>query len=106
MSWATSYIEKLKRGETVSFRPRGSSMEGKISSGQLVTVEPIYDGESLRFKLSANDIVLCKVRGKQYLHLIKAVSSDSRYQIANNRGKVNGWIGINSIFGVCVSIAD
>jgi hypothetical protein len=30
MSWATSYIAKLKLGETVSFRPRGNSMKGII----------------------------------------------------------------------------
>lgn len=41
MSWATLYIEKLKNGETVEFRPRGNSMKGKVESGQLVTVEPL-----------------------------------------------------------------
>ena len=41
MSWATHYIEKLKIGETVQFRPRGNSMKGKIESGQLITVEPL-----------------------------------------------------------------
>jgi hypothetical protein len=40
MSWATSYIESLLAGETVSFRPRGNSMTGIIESGQLVTVAP------------------------------------------------------------------
>lgn len=31
MSWAASYIAKLKIGETVSFRPRGNSMQGKLN---------------------------------------------------------------------------
>ena len=44
MGWATAYIAKLKAGETVSFRPRGHSMSGKIESGQLCTVEPVTDG--------------------------------------------------------------
>jgi hypothetical protein len=30
MGWATSYIAKLKDGETITFRPRGHSMKGKI----------------------------------------------------------------------------
>ena len=30
MSWADAYIQKLKNGETVKFRPRGGSMVGKI----------------------------------------------------------------------------
>jgi hypothetical protein len=35
MGWAAAYIEKLNRGESVSFRPRGNSMTGKIESGQV-----------------------------------------------------------------------
>ena len=98
MGWATGYIEKLKNGETVQFRPRGGSMRGKINSGQLVTVEPINDR-----KLKKGDIVLCKVRSAQYLHLIKAVQGE-RYQIGNNIGRVNGWIGKKSIFGICTRV--
>lgn len=41
MGWASDYINKLKDGESVSFRPRGNSMTGKIESGQLCTVEPV-----------------------------------------------------------------
>jgi exosome complex RNA-binding protein Csl4 len=69
MGWATPYIAKLKNGEMVQFRPRGNSMQGKIDSGQLCTVEPISDFESLK----KGDIVLCKVNGNEYLHLIKAI---------------------------------
>ncbi|HRH48595.1 MAG TPA: hypothetical protein PLP23_07585 [Panacibacter sp.] len=100
MSWATHYIEKLKNGDTVQFRPRGNSMKGKIASGQLVTVEPVGDR-----KLKINDIVLCKVNGNQYLHLIKAIQGD-RYQIGNNIGRINGWITQNGIFGICVNIEN
>jgi hypothetical protein len=38
MGWASQYIDQLNSGNTVSFRPRGSSMSGKIESGQLCTV--------------------------------------------------------------------
>ena len=101
MGWATPYIAKLKNGETVSFRPRGHSMKGKIESGQLCTVEPITEFESLQ----KGDIVLCKVNGAEYLHLIKAING-ARFQIGNNRGRINGWIGANSIFGKCIKIED
>ena len=100
MSWATHYIEKLKTGELVQFRPRGNSMKGKINSGQLVTVEPIRD-----IILKKGDIVLCRVNGSQYLHLIKAIQGE-RYQIGNNIGRINGWIGINSIYGICTEVKD
>ncbi|CAN5115413.1 hypothetical protein BH20ACI1_BH20ACI1_09410 [soil metagenome] len=101
MGWATPYIAKLKNGKTVSFRPRGNSMQGKIESGQLCTVEPIADFESLQ----KGDIVLCKVNGNEYIHLIKAIQG-KRFQIGNNRGRINGWIGTNSIFGKCVKIEN
>lgn len=100
MGWASSYIEKLQQGETVEFRPHGNSMVGKIESGQLCTVEPITDASNLE----PGDIVLCRVKGAQYLHLIKAIQG-KRFQIGNNRGKINGWITKNSIFGKCIRIA-
>ena len=101
MGWAILYITKLKNGETVSFRPRGHSMSGKIESGQLCTVEPIADYASLR----KGDIVLCKVGGSEYLHLIKAIQG-ARFQIGNNRGRINGWTSANSIFGKLIKVEN
>jgi hypothetical protein len=98
MGWASGYIAKLRAGETVSFRPRGQSMKGKIESGQLCTVAPV-DPTTLQ----VGDIVLCKVNGREYLHLIKAIQGQ-RFQIGNNRGKINGWIGASGIFGKCIRI--
>lgn len=98
MGWATAYIEKLRAGETVSFRPRGNSMSPKIESGQLCTVAPVDSGS-----IKKGDIVLCKVKGREYLHLVKAISG-SRFQIGNNKGHINGWISENSIFGILESV--
>ncbi len=93
MGWATHYIEKLKDGETVSFRPRGNSMIPKIHSGDLCTVRPL-DGPPEK-----GDIVLCRVNGNQYLHLVSATRGD-QFQISNNKGRINGWISSNQIFGI------
>ena len=101
MGWASNYIAKLKLGETVTFRPRGNSMTGKVDSGQLVTVEPITDWAALR----KGDIVLCKVHGNEYLHLITAISGQT-FQISNNKGFVNGWVGRNCVYGVCTRVED
>lgn len=98
MGWASSYIERLQNGETVQFRPRGNSMQGKIESGQLCTVDPV-DPATVR----VGDIVLCKVNGSQYLHLVEAIQG-KRFQIGNNRGRINGWISANSIYGKCTKI--
>lgn len=98
MGWATGYIERLQAGETVSFRPRGHSMKGKVDNGALVTVAPLAE-----HALAVGDVVLCKVGGQQYLHLIKAMRGPS-FQIGNNRGGINGWVSRAAIFGVLVGI--
>jgi len=98
LSWATHYIQQLKEGRTVSFRPRGNSMRGKIESGQLCTVEPVTADS-----LQVGDIVLCKVNGRQYLHLVKAIDG-ARFLIGNNRGRTNGWIGPSGIYGRCIRV--
>lgn len=102
MSWASAHIEKLRRGETVSFRPHGGSMFPKIKSGQLCTVAPIGIAAD---ELRPGTIVLCSVHGSQYLHLIAAVR-DGQYQIANNRGHTNGWVTAGAIFGRLVAVED
>jgi phage repressor protein C with HTH and peptisase S24 domain len=98
MGWAAHYIEALKEGKTVSFRPRGNSMAPRIESNQLCTVAPTDIST-----LQKGDIVLCKVHGSEYLHLIKAIEGN-RFQIGNNRGGINGWIGPNGIFGKLISV--
>lgn len=72
-------------------------MSGRIESGQLVTVEPV---DMYGFKVG--DIVLCKVAGRQYLHLVKAFRGGElgdEVQIANNRGFVNGWTKRRNVYG-------
>ena len=98
MSWAKFAIEKLQRGETTQVRPRGHSMKGKVNDRELVTLEPRPPD-----RLEVGDIVPVKVRGRVYLHLIKA-KSDRRFLIGNNRGGTNGWVGGNSIYGVAIRI--
>lgn len=104
MGWADKYIEALQGGKTVKFRPRGSSMSGKIESGQLVTVEPLTDSSTLK----VGDIVLCKVKGNQYLHMImKIKGKNEEFEIGGyNRNFTNGWIGANQIYGKCVKVED
>jgi hypothetical protein len=99
MGWASEYIARLQQGERVQFRPRGHSMRGKVESGQLCTVVPVSE------PLSVGDVVLCKVNGRHYLHLIKAIQGE-RYQIGNNRGRINGWISRSGIYGKCVRVED
>ena len=73
-------------------------MVGKIESGQLCTVTPLRERV-----LAVGDIVLCRVKGSQYLHLVKAIQGE-RYQIGNNRGGINGWITRRQVYGYLVSV--
>lgn len=99
MGWATAYIDKLKKGEAVSFRPRGNSMTPKIKSGDIVSVIPF----GVNHLPTHGDIVLCKVNGQQYLHLIIAIRN-GRFQIANNHGHITGWCGLDQIYGKVASV--
>jgi len=93
MGWAASHIAKLQAGQCVSFRPRGNSMTPRIQSGQLCTVEPVNTAE-----LAIGDVVLCRVHGAEYLHIVKAIHG-VRFQIGNNHGRINGWILATAIYG-------
>jgi hypothetical protein len=97
MGWAANHIVKLQDGETIQFRPRIEWPRGRIESGQLVTVSPAPE------RLEVGDVVLCRVRGAEYLHVIKAVRGD-RYLIGNNRGGLNGWVSRPAIFGKLVRV--
>jgi hypothetical protein len=98
MGWAKHAIEALQRGETAQVKPRGHSMRGKVTDGDLVTLEPRGPD-----KLKVGDVVRVRVRGNVYLHLIKAIDKE-RFLIGNNRGGVNGWVGANCIYGVATKV--
>lgn len=94
MGWATKWIEALRRGETVRFRPSGNSMSPRIESRWLCTVEPLANDTMP----AIGDVVLCRVKGADYLHLVKAISGD-RVLIGNNRGGTNGWTSRRNVYG-------
>jgi phage repressor protein C with HTH and peptisase S24 domain len=98
MSWADKAIEHLSRGKEIEVRPRGNSMTPKIRSGALCKLVPLGD-----CKIKRGDILLVKVRGNIYLHLVSAVDKD-RVQISNNHGHVNGWTSKSNIFGRLESV--
>jgi hypothetical protein len=98
MSWAKHAKEKLARGEPAQVRPRGHSMKGRVNDGALVTLEPC-DPDTVR----PDDVVLVRVKGTDYLHLVKAVDR-GRFLIGNNRGGINGWVGRHAIYGKAVRI--
>lgn len=93
MSWADRAIEQLQGGEQAVIRPVGNSMRPIIYSKARVTLRPV-DRE-----LQIDDVVLVKVKGRVYLHLIKALDAD-RVLIGNNRGRLNGWTSKHAVYGL------
>jgi phage repressor protein C with HTH and peptisase S24 domain len=87
-------IEPLSRGETVEVRGIGNSMTPILRSGEVVIVEPLAPGA----ELSRGDVVIARVHGRVYLHLVRAIRG-SEVQIGNNHGHVNGWTPRAQIFG-------
>lgn len=93
MGMLDAMAERLRAGAaSVTFTPRGHSMEPLIRDGQHVTVRRLTDPPE------AGDIVLVTVRGTTYLHKVLAVDGD-RVQIGNNKGRVNGWTHVTKVWG-------
>jgi hypothetical protein len=55
--------------------------------------------------INVGDIVLCKVNGMQYLHLVTAINGD-KFRISNNKGRINGWTNRSKIYGKCVKVEN
>ena len=102
MKWV---VDKLSESDTVTFRPKGNSMHPLVKNGQEVTLRK-FSGNYV----PPGSVVLCKVKGRIYLHKVVGVRSTKNqedhkvweYQIGNNRGRVNGWTRI--IYGVMENV--
>jgi hypothetical protein len=93
-------LNELQSNGEVSFKPHGNSMTPRLKSGEPVRVKSIPIG-----LYKVGDIVYCKIKGGYVLHLLTAISYNKdkdKYQISNNHGFVNGWIGPDNIYGICV----
>ncbi|MFD4866114.1 GNAT family N-acetyltransferase [Streptomyces sp. NPDC058412] len=100
MGMLDTQADRIGRGETVEFRPTGGSMEPLIRSRQRVRVAPADPAS-----VEVGDIVLARVSGTVYLHLVSAVDAPRRrVQISNNHGRVNGWTGYDRVLGICLAV--
>ena len=75
-------------------RVHGNSMTPRINNGAVVTIAPFTTGAPTK-----GQVVLAKVHGRWYLHLVSAVKP-GQVQISNNHGHVNGWTSISNVVGV------
>ena len=98
MGWANRAIELLRSGQDAVIKPHGGSMRPLVESGATVTLTPVTFEQ-----LEVGDIVLCRVAGNVYLHLVKARDAE-RVQIGNNRGRINGWT--RAVYGKAIAIVN
>ena len=91
--------DKLLSGERVICVGIGNSMTPILKSRQEVVLSPVTEETELKKK----DIVLCKVKGHHYLHLIHAIRGD-QFLIGNNHGHMNGWVRKDKIYGKVTEI--
>ena len=97
MPWWNA-ARKLRAGQQVRFRALGSSMSPTIRSFQPVEVWPVRPE-----LVETGDIVAAEVGGRTFLHRVSRVDG-GRVEIADARGRVNGWRGYEGLLGICVSI--
>jgi hypothetical protein len=98
-----TYKARLKAGENVKFRSSGNSMVPKIHSRQECEYAPVTSAD----EVEEGDMVWCKVRSNHFTHLVLAKRNENgewRFKIGNNKGGVNGWIGIDDIFGKVIAV--
>ena len=102
MSWAKKARKDLAEGKRVVIKPHGNSMDPIVKDGATVTLDPITDPS----KIKKGDVVLCRVKGNDYLHLVHATRYGTQWLIGNNKGHTNGWIGAHALFGKAVEIVN
>ncbi len=57
-----------------------------IKSGQKHRLSPCNLEE-----IKVGDIVFCKVHGRYFTHIVKALNKERDARIGNNKGHINGW---------------
>ena len=90
-------LERLQANETFVTSEKGNSMVPLIASGQQHRLAPT-SWESV----AVGDIVYCKVKGSFYTHKVVAIDPRKGCQIANNRGRVNGWT--KAVYGKVIEV--
>lgn len=86
ITWVKKALNNISLGKSITIKPLGGSMRGRIESGQLVTLIPINLAE-----IKVNDVVFVQWKSSYLLHLVKEIKND-KFLIGNNLGKINGWV--------------
>lgn len=91
-------IRRIQEGETIELKEGGNSMTPIIGHREPVTLSPVDTD-----KLEVGDVVLARVSGHYYTHLVTALQGD-RVQISNNHKHVNGWIHRSKVYAIVSAV--
>lgn len=95
-------IDILARDNKVILTCNGNSMRSLMKPGDALHIQKVAHD-----KLRVGDAVFVRINGGLQVHKISAIDkSKERWQISNARGLINGWVGTNSVFGLCVQVED
>ena len=97
-------VKILEDDTAAKFKVSGTSMTPRVKDGEYVTVRKLRADEDPR----KGDIVLARVEGSLYLHLVSAIEKEKgrvkRVQISNNHGHVNGWTPRDKVYALLVKL--
>lgn len=96
---------RLRAHKYIVSREGGNSMSPRIKHREPVVLKPVTEDMPLK----KNDMVFCYVGGNWYTHLIKSIQGNGekrRFQISNLKGRVNGTIGLDKIFGKVIVVGE
>lgn len=88
-----------EKGE-VTIHCNGNSMRPIIAPKEAIHLKKVLPSQ-----LRVGDAVFCRINRGLTVHKITAIDKE-RFQISNNHGHVNGWIGEKAIYGLAVRIED
>ena len=86
----------LEKEGVVTLSCNGNSMRPLFKPGDSLHIKKVNTS-----KLRVGDAVFCKIKGNLQVHKVTAIDKN-RWQISNNHGFVNGWIGESAIYGLCM----
>lgn len=86
-------------------KPSGGSMKPIINSKDKILLQVVEYGTRPTYQIG--ETVYCKVNGRYYVHLVKAIKQNGKnfeYQIGNNRGGINGWTSEKNIYATVMTV--
>lgn len=90
------FAERLRSGQSILFKPHGSSMEPAIADGTIVMVDPMTRPPE------AGEVVLARdaLSQRYVLHRVSAVRGNRLWLWGDSVERGDGWFALDDIVGI------